>query len=264
MKHTFHTPKPLRIAVRNAAGVVALTCLDTPETEVVVEPVGADGTEIAEHTDVALEGNRLRIEVPDDKRWGSSPRVAVRIAAPSGSGLEARTGSADVECSGTLSGLTVNGASGDVLAELVDGDASVKLASGDVRLGTVTGEARVRTASGEATVDQAGTLDAVTANGDLSVGTVGSRLHAKTVSGDVHVADAAAGTVEATTTSGHITVAVRRGTAVHLELFSISGEIRSELPVDDNPPHAGAGLELRLRSISGDVRVRRGTAAPPS
>jgi hypothetical protein len=263
MKRTFHTPKPLRIAVRNAAGVVTLTCLDTTETEVVVEPAGADGTEIAEHTEVALEGNRLRVEVPD-QRWGSSPRIAVRITAPAGSGLQARTGSADVECSGTLCGLTVNGASGDVLAELVDGDASVKLASGDIRFGAVTGEARVRTASGEVTVAQAGTLDAVTANGNLTLGTVGSRLHAKTVSGDVHVADASAGTVEATTTSGHITVAVRRGTGVHLELSSVSGEIRSELPVDDSPQQAGAGLELHLRSISGNVEVRRGPAAPPS
>jgi DUF4097 and DUF4098 domain-containing protein YvlB len=260
MKHTFHTPQPLRILIRNPAGQVELTCLDTTQTEVVVEPAGRDGIELAEQTTVAQDGDQLRIEVPE-KRWGRAPKILVRVSAPAGSELDARTASADVECVGMLSGLTFSGASGDVLAELVEGDAAVQMASGDVRLGTVVGGTRVRTASGDVTAARLGTLDVTTASGDVTVGTLGGELLAKTASGDVQVADASAGTVEATTASGDITVAVRRGTAVHLELSTVSGAVRSELPVDDGQPQGGAGLQLRLRSISGDVLVRRAGVA---
>lgn len=261
MEHTFHTPDPIEVAVSNATGSVELRCEDVADTTVVVEYKRGSDDDLVARTKVSHEGGRVRVEVPS-KRWGSTPRVDVRITAPLGSRLVARIASADVRCSGRLSGLAVTGASGDVWAEQVDGDARLELASGDVRLESVTGAALVRTASGDVQVERAGSGDLQTASGDVLVGSVAGGLEVRTASGDVRIGEAATGAVEVNTASGDIALGVRRGTAVHLDLSSHSGDLRSELTVEDAAPTDGAALELRLHSISGDIQVRRGATAP--
>jgi DUF4097 and DUF4098 domain-containing protein YvlB len=257
MQYAFDTPDPIEIMVRNAAGDIDVTCQATATTEVVVEPQRPEDADAADRTAVVQQGRRLRIEVPE-RRWGSSPRITVRVSAPARSRLAARGASADVRCTGPLSALTVTTASGDVAAELVEGDASVDSASGDVTLAEVTGAARVRTASGDVTAALVPSLEVTTASGDVTAGSVGCSLRARTASGGVQVAEAVAGSIEVNTASGDILVGVRRGTAVRLYLTSNSGNLNSELPVEDVAPEHGTTLELRLQSVSGDIQVRRG------
>ena len=40
-----------------------------------------------------------------------------------------------------------------------------------------------------------------------------------------------------------------------LDLTTISGRVRSELPVEDSQPEDGAPLEIRARTVSGDLLV---------
>jgi DUF4097 and DUF4098 domain-containing protein YvlB len=259
-QYTFDATDPLEIMIRNAAGEVDVTCADSAGTEVRVTAHRPADREAAEQTIVVLEGRRLRIEVPE-KRWGNSPRIGVRVSAPAGSQLSAKIASAGVRCMGTLSALTVAGASGDVAAPVVEGDATVTSASGDVTLAVVTGTAQVRTASGDVTAAQVCALDVATASGDVTVGSLAGTLRVRTASGDVQLSDAGSGTVEVGTTSGDIIVGVRRGAAVRLDLSSQSGEVRSELAVEDAAPRGGTTLSLRLHSVSGDIDVRRGPAS---
>ena len=259
-QYAFDTPEPIEIAIRNAAGEVDICGEETGLTEVVITPHRPADEDVAANTAVVRDGNRLRIEVPE-KRWGSSPRIGVRVTAPAGSRLVARTASADVRCTGTLSALSVNCASGEVTVAVVEGDAAVSSASGDVTLAIVTGCARVRTASGDVTAAQVSELDVTTASGDVTAGSVEGTMQTRTASGDVQLADAVGGAVEVSTTSGDIAVGVRRGTSVRLDLSSQSGDVRSELPVEDTAPPGGTTLVLRLQSVSGDITVRRGPAA---
>jgi DUF4097 and DUF4098 domain-containing protein YvlB len=261
MEYAFETPDPIEIVVRNAAGYIDVNCeTATARTEVVVEPQRPADADAAANTTVVLRGNRLQIEVPE-KRWGSSPRITVRVSAPPGSRLVAKTAAADVRCVGTLSALSVTSASGDVAGGRVEGDASVTSASGDITLGEVTGQTRVRTASGDVSAALVASLEVVTASGDVMAGSVCRALLARTASGDVQVPDAVAGTIEVTTASGDILVGVRRGTAVRLDLATNSGDLQSELPVEEVAPERGTTLDLRLHSISGDIQVRRGPAS---
>jgi DUF4097 and DUF4098 domain-containing protein YvlB len=261
-EYTFATPAPIQVYVENASGDVELHCVETGQTQVVVRPRKERDRDTAERTSVHFDGGELRVEVPN-KRFGQSSAVTVLITAPAGSRLEARVAAADVQCAGPMTGLEVKGASSDVVVEHVDGDVSVTLASGDVRAGTVTGLASIRTASGDLRLDDIGGLEATTASGDILIGSLNGRLEASSASGDVRVSDAAGGQFVVTTMSGDISVAVRPGTALRLDLSSRSGDVRSELPVDEVPPETGAALDLRLRSISGDVVVRRGSVPTP-
>jgi hypothetical protein len=54
---------------------------------------------------------------------------------------------------------------------------------------------------------------------------------------------------------------VRRGATVWLDVRSISGDTQSELEVGDGPPSdTGEVMELRVNTVSGDVRIERATA----
>src|SRR5262249_20853477 len=138
-----HTPEPPEIAVHNLAGMVTLTCLDTTETEVVVAALQPEHAETATQTTVVSSTRAARCASRYRRSAGSaSQRSPSGSPAPAGARLHTRTASAEVKCTGTLSGLTVAGASSVVFAELVNGDCACTLASGDVRLGAVSGRVR--------------------------------------------------------------------------------------------------------------------------
>ncbi len=64
-------------------------------------------------------------------------------------------------------------------------------------------------------------------------------MNAKTASGDITVEDARAGVVSLNAASGDLHVGVRSGVTAHLDVSSVSGRIRSDLPIKDAPPEAG-------------------------
>ena len=81
------------------------------------------------------------------------------------------------------------------------------------------GEAIVRTASGDVRVEEA--ADSITA---------------QTASGDLRIGSATAGRVTLQSASGDQQVGIRRGSAVHLDVRTMSGDATSELEVRDERP----------------------------
>jgi len=77
----------------------------------------------------------------------------------------------------------------------------------------------------------------------------------KTASGQVSIDEARQGTIELDAASGDLRVGVRSGVVARLDLTTISGRVRSELPVEDSQPADGASLEIRARTVSGDLLV---------
>jgi DUF4097 and DUF4098 domain-containing protein YvlB len=135
----------------------------------------------------------------------------------------------------------VKSASGDVDLERIGGEASVATASGDLRIGRVVGEATVRSASGDVVVDEAD-----------------SSVTVQTASGDQRLGSVSAGRVIMQSASGDQTVGIRRGSRVHLDVRTMSGETTSELEVEDAPAVGdGPLVELRATAMSGDIRILR-------
>ena len=79
-----------------------------------------------------------------------------------------------------------------------------------------------------------------------------------TVSGDVEL-EATAAAVRVSAVSGDVRVAARPGLALWIDAQSVSGTMQSDLDVDNvSGPAAGeAPVELRIRTVSGDVRITR-------
>jgi DUF4097 and DUF4098 domain-containing protein YvlB len=262
IRKTFETPSPLSVDVRNGAGTVLVEGAETAETEVEVEPLDETAEELVDSVRVELRGRDLRIETPERRGFfGRNPKLAVRVRCPEGSRLDVRTRSADVETRGRLESADVKSASGDVELDQVEREARVQTASGDVEI-ELAGSVAVNTASGDATVGHClGELKANLVSGDLTVRTADGSVESHTVSGDQRLETVGAAPVAVNSVSGDVLVRVRRGATVWLDVRSISGDTESELELGDGPPaDSDHVMELRITTVSGDVRIERATA----
>lgn len=276
---TFNTPQPVALTIRFAGGSLQVLAEGRGTTSVEISPANpnsAADVEHAEATTVEQRGDEIVIIAPDTKRWfGRTPKLDVKVAAPTNSGLTAFVESADVRLRGRLgdvdvnsaSGdvrfehaatLTVSTASGDVWGDSVDGDGRVKTASGDVRLTEVKGTGEVTTASGDIQLQRVnGDVNLRSASGDATVGVVGGSVAAKTASGDIRVDSVTTGSVEVDSASGDVWLGVAHGTAAWLEVQSLSGDVTSELQASDDPGDDAPSVAIRARTLSGDVAIRR-------
>lgn len=276
---TFNTPDPVALTIRFAGGSLQAVAERRDTTTVEISPANPANSADVEHaagTTVEQRGSEVVIIAPDTKRWfGRTPKLDVKVVAPTDSGLTAFVESADVRLDGQLASVDVNSASGDVRIEhaasltvstasgdvwgdSVGGDARIKTASGDVRLTEVIGTGDVTTASGDIQIQNVnGDVNLRSASGDATVGAVGGSVSAKTASGDIRVDSVTIGSVEIDSASGDVWLGVAPGTAAWLEVQSLSGDVTSELQSSDAPADDGPSVSIRARTLSGDVAIRR-------
>ena len=258
---SFEATGPVSVTVRNASGEVLVTTTDGPTADVDVTPMRDDESsrEAAESTRVEYDGGALRIDVPHKSGFLTrDPKVRVEVKVPHGSSLEFTTASADVRAHGRYGDVRGRTASGDVTV----GDAAtvrVETASGDLAIGDVAGDAALKSVSGDIRVATVGgTLDAGVVSGDVKVGSAARGASATAVSGDIELDSVTEGDVAIKSVSGDVTVGVRQGSRVHVDVTTVSGDLRSDLPLDDAAPGGdGPMVDIRGRTVSGDLRVRR-------
>jgi DUF4097 and DUF4098 domain-containing protein YvlB len=270
--HRFPTERA-RLRVRNPAGDVRVETGDVAEATVELVPLNdSDVTrEAIEKAVVAARGDDITVELEGGRGWSltignwgiGSAKVSVRITCPHRSDLECDTASADVRATGTLGEARVRTASGDVRLERVEGSLEAKSASGDIEVEQVEGRANLNTVSGDVDVRSAhGGIALNAVSGDVVVAEVRGDVSLNTVSGDQIVRAAGPGDVALKSVSGDVAVSMRRGLRVRLDVNSVSGQIGSELEVSDTPVASDAPeAQLRVRTVSGDVRIGRAAEA---
>jgi hypothetical protein len=190
---------------------------------------------------------------------GRGPRIEVRIRCPHGSDLSLRAGSADLSATGTLGAVDVKTASGDISLDRA-ARLRVDTASGDVRARDVDGATELRTASGDVSLHRSGgPLTASLVSGDLEVDEAAAGLEVTTVSGDVQIRAAGGGSLRVQSVSGDVELAVKPGQSLYVDASSVSGDMTSELGLDDTPPidPSAEVHELRVRTISGHLQIAR-------
>lgn len=263
LEQTFETPTPPRLDFSLAAGLIDVETAADGRTEIRLDA----SDEVLERTTVEQHGDTVVVHVDD--KWGlfggRNREVLLHVRCPDGASLKARTKSADVRVRGRLGRADVASASGDVLLEAVEGDASVKTASGDVEVRSTGGALEVATASGDVAAGTVGgTLRVNAVSGDVRVESCDGAASVQAVSGDVDLRAVRSGRVQAQTVSGDLEVGVCRGSRVHVDASTLSGDTRSELDLSGDPvPGDGPVVELRLKSVSGDVSVVRAHEASP-
>lgn len=260
--HVFDTPArvALRLQLRSADVSVVTGDVSTTELEVTARR-DADAAEVVTVTSRG-RGDVTEILVEERKRrsgLGRDAGIAIRVTCPHGTDVDCASGSSDLEVDGELGDLVVKTGSGDVRVAHVRGSARVTGASGDVTIGSIVGASNVQTASGDVSIGPAGGAVSINAvSGDVELRTANAGLSVTSVSGDVHVGALVAGDAKVQSVSGDVELGVAPGTPVWIDAQSVSGDIASGLELEDSVAgDEGAVVELRIRTVSGDVVINR-------
>jgi DUF4097 and DUF4098 domain-containing protein YvlB len=274
---TFDTPGKVAIRVGIGGGHVSFDTVDGATTTVDVEALRDD--EITREAIDAMtieardRGDHHEIVVEGPKRhggWlaglGRGPKIGVRVRCPHGSDVRVSTSSADVEADGRFGDVEANTASGDLTFDVVDGTLKMNSASGDIIAREVGSTGSIKTASGDVRVDRArGSLSVNAVSGDVEVGEAHGDISVATVSGDQEISSLRGGEhAKVQSVSGDVRVGVAPGLRLWIDGSSVSGSLRSELDLEDDPvaeESSGADgpvVELRARTVSGDVQIVRG------
>ena len=278
MQKTFDVSGPVELELRLAAGEIEIDPSLEGRVEIELTAQDEESQRAIDEARVELHEHPDRPHVIVDvplRRGGFSfglvfgrSGVTCRIRCPEGSLVSVKSKSADVVARGTIGGLSVQTASGDVEAARVLGGVSVKSASGDVSVREVAGGASVQTASGDVELEIVrGAVSIATASGDVTIGEAYDNVGVNTVSGDQNHGAVMSGHVAAHSVSGDVRIGVRRGSRVFLDCNTVSGDTSSELEVTpDAPTGEGPLVEIRAKTVSGDIRITRAPAptSPPT
>ncbi|SFD77574.1 Putative adhesin [Actinopolyspora alba] len=209
--------------------------------------------EAVQQTRVDMTNSRVAVHPPTTVPLRSVP-LAVRVHAPTGSRVNARTGPGSIRIGGSSGRLSLQSGSGSVLTDEATGTATVRTGSGQVRLGTMRAGLQARSGSGRieiAAIEAASSV--VTGSGSVWLGRIADDLLVRSGSGDITVAEGTAGQVELITGSGELQFAVGRGVTAEVDLTSSTGSISSELEVSTEPPGTESALKLFGRTGSGQA-----------
>ena len=263
--HTFLTPGPITLDIRNAAGEVRVVLTDTTTTTVDIAAVTSHPLGFLDDMLSSFGGgrglNKMRQFglVRDDQASARADVTADLADAARVEHRTAETGSTveidtDPAREGWRSSFTVtvtapNGSSVRVKSQSSDvsttgpaAQADVRTASGTVTLDDVLGRALVQTASGDVRIATVGsTVDVRTASGDVVIGPVGGDVLAHTTSGDIQIG-AVTGNISARSVSGDVQLA--DAAAGQAEVTAVSGDVVIGV-------HPGSLAAVNLSTLSG-------------
>jgi hypothetical protein len=241
-----------------AVGQHAVIDLELPSGSVLVT-VGQSGTvslsidgSTPDAFDISQVGDSIAIRA---KRRGRSARLAIGV--PVGTDVNVKGASVDVVARGALGGLRVRSASGGVQADDVV-RADVALSSGDARFDVVRDGADFRATSGDISLGRVGgRLAASLSSGDIRIEELGGDGDFETSSGDVSVRRYAGSSVAVRTVSGDVRIGLPSGIRVEPEISTLSGKVSLPSPTADTANADRRTVKVRLRTVSGDIRIER-------
>lgn len=266
--YEFDTPHPVDLYVENGSGSVSVTADEVTATTVQVTGRHAD------EAIVRQDGDQISVLAPKSRTGflGGDSKLDMTITVPSGSTLSTKTGSADLDARGSYRAGRIKSGSGEVTVEIFDGPAVIETGSGGVRVDTAEQELRVKSGSGDVRLGHAGGAVTIsTGSGDIEIGTTAAPTVVKTGSGDLSVSEsrddvamstgsgdlvirsAHRGRVSAKGASGDIRVGIPSGVPVWTDISTVSGDIRSSLQGVGEPEQGADHVELRAKSVSGDI-----------
>jgi len=221
-------------------------------------PAGTIGVSIsATNPDKLLvEQFRDHIQIGEEGRLRGSYRV--RLEVPTGTDVNTTVASGNVDVRGPVGDLTARSASGDITVRHAAGRTEVKVASGDVTIRQAGGDTRVASASGDVKIAATDADCSIsTASGDVDLGTVTGSLNVKTASGGVLVKRFEGETLIARSVSGRLDLRIASGRRVDLDIRTLSGRVDLPSPTDSPTPPDGPEVQLRAKSVSGNITIGR-------
>jgi DUF4097 and DUF4098 domain-containing protein YvlB len=287
MERIFDSLRRVHVVVQNEVGLVAISARAGDGARVTLEAETPGAEDLVEKALVECRrsGGRDIVVVKIPRGHGMKfirrNGVIVRVEVPPASDVDVSTSSAHIELNGELGVTNVKTASGDITADEVH-ELRAKTASGDIEVGAVRRELRMHTAAGDLRcVRVDGRASVSSTSGDAEVGSVGAGIDVRAtsgevrlgevwgdttivaVSGDVHLLSLAQGSTHIRSVSGEVEVGIARGVALSVDAETMSGTVRSDIPLTADPGKSlgDPAVALTVRSVSGNILVTRGVEA---
>jgi DUF4097 and DUF4098 domain-containing protein YvlB len=272
MQRTFTTEQPVSLYVELRSGDLVVSARDTTET--VVDVTGSN-TDDPRTVSIEQRGDDIVVVALAGRHgfFGSSQQqLSVHVTVPTDSRVTTKLGSADLRADGRLGDSLLRTGSGETRIAGLGGSGVVEAGSGDITIDSAAGSLRVKCGSGDVTVERLdGPAEISTGSGDVTVGTATAPISVKsgsgtarvrntqgdvalnTASGDLLIDTIHQGRVVAKNVSGDIRVGVSAGTPVWTDITSVTGTVRSNLEGAGEPMEGQDFVELRAKTVSGDV-----------
>jgi DUF4097 and DUF4098 domain-containing protein YvlB len=257
MRQDFAIDRPVEASVKMGSGRVDVQPADPGSAWAsvqAVDPGHEPSVQLAERSTISFDAGHLHIDVPESGRIFRRAEVAVSLGLPSRSGVSVKGGAVDVNVRGGVEALSVKIGAGDVDVDEATSALAVKAGQTDVLVGTCDNIV-VSTGQGSLTAERVGTTAFKTGQGTVKLGRTDGSVAVKGGAVDLDIREAGSGDVAFTTGSGNASVGVAAGTTVEMDLVSASGDVRCDLSMESSAPAGGAGLKLKLRTGSGNLRV---------
>jgi hypothetical protein len=266
---SFDVRGPIALDMRMSRAAITIHQIVGLEQAIVRLAPSPKSTDVSDRCTVELSGNTLRVTMPRGhdsgglRGWGRRPDgVEAEISLPSRSSVRVRSFLGSVDIEGTAGDVDIASGTADVTIERIEGSLRVKQGSGRSTLGVSSGGVTVRSGSGDVQIGSAaGPIDVVCASGNLVVGVAHRQVRMRAGSGSATL-QTVEGDVDIVSGSGGVEVGLPEGQIARLDISTGSGQLRTDLPVDDQRPRGGRPITVRARTGSGDVRVIR--AVPPT
>ncbi len=271
MRHEIPAPHPVQAYVELRSGDLRVSAERTDTVTIEITGTRADS--------VVVETHGQRIDVVEPNRSGflaGRGDLTVTLVVPEHSGLVCKLGSATVRATGELGDVRIATGAGDVTLGTVLGTASVKTGAGDIGVEVLGAESEIKAGAGTISVGRAtapvalktgaGSIDvgdaaaAVTlksGSGNLSVGTASQDTTLSTASGDIRVVRMTSGQASLKNVTGSIRLGIPDGTPVWTDISTTTGRVQSTLTPTGAPAAGQDHVEVRARSLSGDIYLER-------
>lgn len=262
---TFPLTGPINLAVRIGHGTLTVDAVDGLD-QAAVELRGPQ--DLLDRMEVGRDGPTLTVSAPRQgglfdliaDRLRSSAGIEVAVRVPSGTAMRVVTFTADITVRGRSGGADIATGTGRIELDEVDGDLRLRYGSSSAIARRVTGKTTVRSGAGDARFGELlGGLQSGFGTGRLRVDVVRGSVCSRTGSGDAQL-DAVYGDVDLASGSGAMSIGLPGGVTARLDVKTGSGQVRTDLPINEKPKSASGAITVRARTGSGDVRLFRAAA----
>ncbi len=147
---------------------------------------------------------------------------------------------------------------GDITIDSLAAESDIKAGAGAITIGYVGAATQVKTGAGSIEVREAAApVMLKSGSGDLSVGDASGDATLTAASGDIRIARMTTGQASLKNVSGNIRLGIPEGTPVWTDVSTTTGSIRSTLSPTGAPAQDQDFVEVRARSLSGDIYLER-------
>ncbi|MBN2149021.1 MAG: DUF4097 family beta strand repeat protein [Anaerolineales bacterium] len=254
IERTFTVSGSARLDLRNVRGLVVIRPGEAEQVQVTAVKIMDTGRADRTQVEVSQEGNTVMVKTcyqEGSSGWfgNSKPcKVNYTVSLPQGSTVKVRCVSSSLQITDLQGEFDAKSVSGNMTLNELSGPLKLHTVSGDISASRLSGTLSLETVSGDVTLRESDIpfADVHTVSGDIVLETpLGEGPYSfRSVSGDVRLL-----------TPGDAQCS--------LHLSTLSGRLRSTLPVHANQrsngsrkiEFQGSGAQVSMNSVSGDLRV---------